>query len=374
MEPRTMKDKRILLVCSERSDGFETASDVEHFTKHPYSVRAILYHLSLQGWQTCRAGWKTSSHLGSLAKRIDDFKPSIIYTYGSTVALNPLICRRFLCKWKSFKVIHGWDDLYGDIWGEIAGWPGRLLMNVIERLIVTLSDHVITLSYFLHSRGKKWGVDCHYIPNGADVPIFDHSACTIRLEGEMKLVYTGDQAKWKKTADICEAMRHVPNTIKLYLTGEHYAYLDSYASDNCIFLGYVSKNDQMCVMNQADVLVSTADQDCNAKLQEYLRFKKPILGYDGRMNFFFTNGRNALLTRDYPVALRHLAHDPQLRQLLATNAERDLLVFTWSEIASQFHAFFCHMLANPDRSKTAVTGNRLRSSESIGKYFVQTTG
>lgn len=339
MEPRTMDDKRILLVCSERSDWFETASDLDHFTKHPYSVRAIFYNLSLKGWKTCRAGWKTSSNLRALAQRIDEFKPAIIYTYGSTVALNPLICRMFLCKWKNFKVIHGWDDLYGDIWGEIAGWPGRLLMNVIERLIVTLSDHVITLSYFLQSRGKKWGVDCHYIPNGADIPLFDHSACAIRLEGEMKLVYTGDQAKWKRTADICEAMRHVPKNIKLYLTGHPYPYLASYASENCIFLGYISKNDQHCVMNQTDVLVCTADQDCNAKLQEYLRFKKPILGYDGRMNLFFKNGVNALLTRNYPEAIMTLYHKPDLRRVLVTNAEREIHVFTWSEIAAQFDAF-----------------------------------
>jgi hypothetical protein len=348
-----MDDKRILLVCSERSDWFETASDLEHFTKHPYSVRAIFYNLSLKGWKTCRAGWKTSSNLRALAQRIDEFKPAIIYTYGSTVALNPLICRRFLCKWKNFKVVHGWDDRYGDIYGSLWGFPGRLLMNVIEWMIITRSDHVVTLSRYLQNLGKTWGIDCHYIPNGADIPIFDRSACAIRLEGELKLVYTGDQAKWKRTADICEAMRHVPKTIKLYLTGEHYAYLDSYASDNCIFLGFVSRNDQMCVMDQADVLVSTADQDCNAKLQEYLRFKKPILGYDGRMNLFFTNGCNALLTREYPVAIRQLANDPQLRQFLATNAERDLLVFTWSEIASQFHALFCHMLATPTPLRTA---------------------
>jgi len=226
-------------------------------------------------------------------------------------------------------------------------------MNVVERLIITRSDYVITLSRYLQNLGRAWGIDCHYIPNGADIPVFDRSACAIQLEGELKLVYTGDQAKWKRTADICEAMRHVPQTIKLYLTGEHYAYLDAYASGNCIFLGFVSKNDQMCVMDQADVLVSTADQDCNAKLQEYLRFKKPILGYDGRMSLFFTNGRNALLTRDYPAALRQLANDSQLRQRLATNAERDLPVFTWSEIATQFHAFFCHMLANPTPLRTA---------------------
>ena len=317
---KTTNCKRILLVSSDCTDWFETATDLEHFTKFPYSVRAILYYLSLQGWCTRRAGRKTSSRLWSLAKCIDDFKPSVIYTYGSTVALNPLICRIFFCKWKTFKVVHGWDDLYGDIWNEIAGWPGRLFMNIMEWLIVSCSDHVVTLSYFLQNRGKPWGVNCHYIPNGADIPVFNRAAGSIHLNGELNLVYTGDQAKWKRTVEICEAMRHVPKNIKLYLTGHPYPYLKKYASENCIFLGYVSKNDQLCVMDQADVLVTTADQDCNAKLQEYLRFKKPILGYDGRMNRLFKNGVNALLTKNYPEAIMTLYRQPDLRQSLASSA------------------------------------------------------
>jgi glycosyltransferase involved in cell wall biosynthesis len=93
-------------------------------------------------------------------------------------------------------------------------------------------------------------------------------------------------------------------------------------------------------MTQADAFVVTADQDCNAKLQEYLRFKKPILGYDGRLNLFFTNGRNALLTRDYAAAIRSLVDDPKLGRTLVQNAAQDIPVYTWLEIARQFDAYF----------------------------------
>lgn len=332
--------KRILLVSSDRRDWFEHVSDEEHFAKTPYSVGAILYNLSKLGWETARAGWNTSRSLGKLAKKIDQFKPDIIYTYGSTVALNPLLCRKLFCSWKNFKVIHGWDDLYGDVWGDMFGFPGRAFMNVVEKQIVKRSDAVVTLSYFLQKRGKKWGIDCHYIPNGAD-PI-DRSAVRgdIKLEGEMKLVYTGDQARWKRTAEICEAMRHVPKEIKLYLTGQHYPYLDEYASDNCIFLGYVSKEEQFNVMSQADVFVCTADQDCNAKIQEYLRWERPYLGYDGRSNLFFKNNHNALLTKNYPEAIMRLFEDPKLRSTLTENAKCDLPLYSWSEIAEQFDAFY----------------------------------
>ncbi len=333
-------EKRILLVSSDRRDWFERVSDEEHFRKAPYSVGAILYNLSQIGWKTARSGWSTSRSLIKLAKKIDQFKPDIVYTYGSTVALNPLICRKFFCSWRIFKVVHGWDDLYGDVWGDLFGLSGRILMNAIEKQIITRSDAVVTLSYFLQNRGKKWGVDCKYIPNGAD-PV-DRNAIhgNIKLEGTMKIVYTGDQARWKRTAEICEAMRHVPKDIKLYLTGRHYSYLDKYASENCIFLGYVSKEEQYHVMSQADVLVCTADQDCNAKIQEYLRWERPYLGYDGRANLFFKNGHNALLTKNYPEAIIRLYESPQLRLELAANAKAEIPIYSWAEIALLFNEYF----------------------------------
>lgn len=336
--------RRILLVSSHRAKNFETNSNLEHFQEHPYSTFAIMYHLEKLGWATRYAGIRTSASLRKLTRCIDEFQPTIIYTYGSTVALNPLICRKLFCQWKNFHVIHGWDDVYGDIWGDFAGWPGRLLMNIMEYLIIKYSDRVVTLSYYLQNRGRRWDVECHYIPNGADIPQFDLAQSQVQLTGDFNLVYCGAQSRWKRTYEICEAMRHVPSNIKLYLTGKPYKYLQKYASDNCIFLGYLSKNDQLCVMAQADVFVSTANQDCNAKLQEYLRFKKPILGYDGIMNLFFKNGHTALLTKDYPAAIMQLYQQPELCQTLATNAAREIPLYNWMEIAQKFDHFLKQLL------------------------------
>ena len=335
---------RLLIATSHRTPGFETLSTEEFYRQAPYSLGAILHHLELRGWETRRLGLASTRNPLKLAGAIDDFRPDIVYTYGSLTALLPLIARRRFCRHRAFRVVHGWDDVYGEIWRDVYGRLPGWCMDVMERQIITRSDAVVTLSRFLQQRGRKWGVECHYIPNGADVPPFDPAASAIRLQGRLKLVYTGDAARWKRTWEICAAMRQVPGDIRLYLTGTHYPYLDSYASDNCTFLGYLSKSDQLSVMAQADVLVVTADQDCNAKLQEYLRFGKPILGYDGRANLFFTNGRNALLTRDYPAAIRRLADEPDLRQRLADNARTDLPVHSWAEIAGQFDEYFRSLL------------------------------
>lgn len=334
--------KRILYVSSTRRPWFESQSCDEHFRNAPYSIDAIGYNLEKSGWTVGWCGWKTSKSLRLLAKKIDEFKPDVIYTYGSTVALHPLICRRFLCKHKTFKVVHGWDDHYGRIWGDLFGWPGKVLMDWMEKRIVKNSDAVVTLSYELQKIGRKWGVECKYIPNGADPLEKLLVEGDIKLTGRFNIVYTGDKAKWKRTEDICAAMRTLPKDIKLYLTGQNEAYLSKYESDNCIFLGWLSKEEQFNVMSQADAFVCTSDQDCNAKLQEYLRWKKPILGFDGEANNFFKNGENALLAKngDYAPLIEKLASDPAFCQRLSENAARDIPVYSWAEIAQQFDEYF----------------------------------
>lgn len=332
--------KRIFFVSSTRSEWFDNQDPEEHVKAAPYSVDAIGYNLHRLGWTVAWAGWTTTRNPFCLAKRIDEFKPDVIYTYGALVSLHPIFCRRFLCRHTAFKVVHGWDDHYERIWGEMFGWLGRVFMSWLQKRIILNSDAVVTLSFALQKLGASWGVNCHYIPNGADEIDASRVQGEIRLEGRFNLVYTGDKAKWKRTAEICEAMRHVPKDIKLYLTGRKEMYLNAYASENCIFLGWLSKEEQWNVMRQADAFVVTADQDCNAKLQEYLRWKKPILGYDGEANNFFKNGRTAILTRDYPSAILRLANDSALCRDMAARATEEIPVHTWLEIAGLFECLF----------------------------------
>lgn len=333
---------RILIASSSRSPWFESQDPDEHMKFAPYSVDAIGANILKLGHAANWVGWPTTHNPFRLARRIDELKPDIVYTYGAITSLNPILCRKLLCKHKAFKIIHGWDDEYGVVWNTIIGWPGRVFFNWMERAIVTKSDQVITLSRFLQHKGRKWGVECHFIPNGADTIDLTRAKGAIKLTGRFNIVYTGDKAKWKRTDDVCRSMQKLPKDIKLYLTGHDYDYLKPYASENCVFLGYLSKEEQFNVMSQADAFVVTADQDCNAKLQEYLRWHKPILAFDGRPNLFFKNGRNALLAKDgdYVPLIERLANDPVLCKKLADNAANDIPVYSWLEIAKQFIEYF----------------------------------
>jgi len=335
-------EKRLLMVSSHRTKEWEELPTEEFYKKWTYSLGAIAYNLEKLGWTVERANIHSSKNPAKLAKKIDKFKPSIIYTYGSLTALNPLISRKLFCKHKDFLVVHGWDDVYGEIWDDVYGKIPGLFMHFIEKLIVKKSDAVVTLSLYNQARGLEWGKVSEYIPNACNDNFkeFDISQGSIKMEGDFNILYTGDQAKWKRPSDVCSAMAKLPENIKLYLTGQHYPYLDKYASDNCIFLGYVSKEDMWSLINQCDALVCTANQDCNAKFHEYLKAEKPILGYDERANMLFKNRHNAYLTKDYAAAIIDLYEHPELCKKLVENAKKDIPVNTWYETAQLFDEYF----------------------------------
>lgn len=342
-----LKKNRLLYVSSTRAPWYSKSStSAEHFSNAPYSVDAIGYNLEKLGWEVAWLGIADTRNPFHLAKEIDQFRPDVIYTYGATVSVWPIILKRLGCRHKKFVVVHGWDDPYDRIGGELLGWPGKLLMLAIQKILVKRSDAVVTLSYALQKLGRKWGVDCKYIPNGADPLAELKIDGGIRLDGRFNVVYTGDKVRWKRTADICRSMRKLPKDIKLYMTGREVDYLKEYLSDNCISLGWLSKEEQYSVMSQADAFVSTSNQDCNAKLQEYLRWKKPILALHGEADNFFKDGENALLATDgdYAPLIEKLANDPGLCKRLAENAEKQIPVYSWYEIAQQFDAYFKELL------------------------------
>lgn len=339
--------KKILYVSSSRWPWYRKGTSAEdHFAAAPYSIDAIGYHLQRRGWDVAWLGAHETRNPFRLAKEIDAFRPDIIYTYGATSAIWPIFLKRHLCRHRAFTVVHGWDDHYDRIGREVLGWPGKILLGLSQKFLVKHSDAVVTLSYALQQLGRTWGVDCQYIPNGADPREMLTVKGGIELTGRFNLVYTGDKARWKRTEDICRAMRQLPKEIKLYLTGRDEAYLKKYRSDNCIFLGWLSKEEQYNVMRQADAFVCTSNQDCNAKLQEYLRWKKPILALHGEADNFFTDGETALLATDgdYAPLIKRLAGDPALCKRLAENAARDIPVYSWAEIAEQFEAYFMKVM------------------------------
>lgn len=359
--PGHTRPLRLLISSSEAAPWYDEIQDVgEHYRRQPYTLGAIAWHLHHDlGWEIAWAGRRTSGSPKRLGQLVASFRPDIIYTYGAWTALRPLALRRARGAAgeaaRTAIIVHGWDDAYGDIWGSKLGWFGRVPMTVLERRIVAQSDGVVTLSRFLQARARRRGIEAYYIPNGADPVAPPPVGGAADPAGGFTLVYTGDQASWKRTADICRSMAQLPADVRLILTGRTYPYLKRYASERCVFRGFVSKDEQLRILRKADALVCTADQDCNAKLQEYLRWDKPCLGYDGRANLFFTQGQNALLCDgDYAPAIRRLRTEPGLAGALVANARRDIPVLRWSRIAGLFDTLFRALIAERGEASCAA--------------------
>jgi hypothetical protein len=334
--------RELLYVTSSRDGWLRDGSVDRYYAESPFGHAAALFSLRRLGWSVrCVGFWGSLNPLG-LRRRVRGCKPQVVLTNGVT-SLSPIMLRGVSTRMRC-PIVFAWDDYYSEIWRANFGRFAGLFMTMYERQIVRRSDHILTISHYNQQRAQGWGKRTWFVPNGCDVPEFDVDKCPIRLDGAMNLVYSGDQARYKRTYEVVQAMAKLPKNIKLYLTGHPYEYLKPCASENVVFLGYLSKNDMWSVIDQADVCVCTADQDCNAKFHEYLRMKKPILGYDGKPNWLFKNRHNALLTKDYVSAIMELSARPDWRRELAENAAREIPVYTWREIAQQWDVVFGEIL------------------------------
>jgi len=335
--------KRLLVSYSARDLDYVNLSDDTFYAKYPTAAGIIQRNLKSLGWEIQRLGLKQTWNPFVLRKYLLDFQPDLILAYGST---GEVPCwARALSSWRG-PVVHCWDDYYDEIWevtfGKAAGW----FMRHLEKRIICRSDFVITLSKYNVARAQRWGKEARYIPNGCDeIQPYDPARAAVKLEGDMKIVYCGNQGRYKRVHELVQAMHRVPRNIRLYLTGAPAPYLEAMAPSNVVFLGLLPKEEVWNVMHQADVLASTSDQDCGCKLHEYLRYKKPLLLRDGKARFFFTDHVNALLTTDYEGAIMELYGDPGLRQALVSNATRDFTVHTWLEIAQEYENAFQGMIA-----------------------------
>jgi len=326
-------NKRLFYITSSRNRWLMEASLEDAYRSVPFGQVALLYNLDRYGWKAQKSGFHASVCPWQVARTMKQFKPSMVLTSGTT-GFSPVFARRM--SRYSVPIVIAWEDYYDVLWRANFGRVAGAFMRWFERQLVIRSDYVITISLYNKSRAEAWGKKTWYVPNGCDVPEYDQSKCAVRLEGKMNLVYCGDQGPYKQAGDIIKVMGAVPPEIKLYLVGDPNPAFHKYASSNVIFLGRLSENDKWAVMSRADVLVCTANTDCNAKFHEYLRMGKPILGYDGIPNYLFNNRRNALLTKDYPSAIMELYRSPELRRSLAENAAKDIPVYEWREIARRF--------------------------------------
>ncbi len=270
-----------------------------------------------------------------------NFNPDLIITEWVPASLIPLFLRKL-------GLIHcpitlNWGDYYAEMMGNTFKHP-TFIVKLMEDYTVKNVDFITTVSRRNEKIAKEKGKTVFYIPHG----VFRTDKRTkininkLKTQKEnITAIYLGDQSKWKKVDHLIEAVKGLP--CDLFMFGKTNPEFQKIASKNVHFMGYVDKFEVKSILEQADIVVNTGDQDCNYKIFEYINAKKAILAYDGLTNNILKNGENALLTKDFKNGLIELIKNKKLRNKISKNIQK-YKVYTWEEIADMYINAYKEML------------------------------
>ncbi|QLJ52185.1 MAG: LPS biosynthesis RfbU related protein [Candidatus Fermentimicrarchaeum limneticum] len=79
----------------------------------------------------------------------------------------PVLSCRFISAVKGSKLFITWHEFWGDYWHEYLGWPIGVFGKMVERLALSLSPRIISVSEFTKMK-LKTNKRVYVIPNGLD--------------------------------------------------------------------------------------------------------------------------------------------------------------------------------------------------------------
>lgn len=274
------------------------------------------------------------------------FKPDIIKVSWVPSSMLPLILKRLGLV--NCPVVMDWTDYYDEM---MTNYP-KSIVRFMERFSVKNADFITTSSRRNEKRAKDMGKQVLYIPFG----YFKESKETkINLDelktkkNNLKILYLGDQSKWKKVDELILACMEL--NCDLFLLGTINTEFQEMAknSKNIHFIGRVDELEVSSILRQADILVNTSNQDSNYKFFEYIHVGKPVLCYDGYPANLFTHKENAYLTKNFKQALIELINDKKLRQKLEKNIKK-IKSYDWDEVTNM-HINLYKKLISMEKSK-----------------------
>ncbi len=296
------------------------------------------------------------------------FKPDLIVTEWIPAALVPVFFRQLgLLK---CPVTLNWGDYYAEMipsypaWlakhidktapaiaskGSWAVYRPKWILRLLENYVAKQADFITTISRRNEARARAWGKQVHFIPLGYWPP----RPTKIDLHSEqssanhLKVVYVGTINRAKMVDLMIEGVRGLP--CDLYLFGRPDPELQANAPANVHFMGYVDEREVVSVLQQADIVTSMNNQDCNYKFIEYIAARKPILTCTGLPANVFQHRETAYLAKDFREGLSELLQDAALRQKLAEQVAK-IPIFTWDQVIAQYIKVYQEYLEAHPRS------------------------
>ena len=199
---------------------------------------------------------------------------------------------------------HGcsWVADYRDLWIEghiyLGMWPFTALEKYLEKKYVgNYADIITTVSEPLANiLRKKFTAPVNVIENGYDEDDYKRKFSLYFEDAKKRIVYTGtiypgkrDPSPLFAAIEKMAQANKIMSDFEVLFFGSQTDWLDALIIKYKVqpwvkYMGYVSRDDALCIQNQADILLflewenGSVDGILTGKLFEYLAMRKPILG------------------------------------------------------------------------------------------------
>jgi hypothetical protein len=266
------------------------------------------------------------------------FSPDVMIVSG-LIGFLPILLKKIGLIRKP--IIYYWGDYFHEAMG--LKW-GVDKCAFLEFFCAKNASFITTPSKFLENLCDIIGIkNVKYIPHGVIENINQIKANPLNELNEkqkklLKFVYLGDVEKYKKTNKIIDAV--INKSCILYIIGKaNDKELLKNLPENVIYLEEMPHEKAISYVKACDIAVITSDQDSTLKMFEYLAMCKPILAFNGRINYVLTHCENAYLTSDFNKGVDKLIKNKKLCSELSQNS-KNFKVYKWHEIGNLYNKLF----------------------------------
>ena len=206
--------------------------------------------------------WKKT--FWSQLKKVSKHKPDIVMT--RTRFFSNTLLGLFFAKRKRKPLIHvehGSDFVL--LSNKIKTFFAKIYDHVLGRMVFRCADEVIAISEAVHKFSSKFtNKKIPIITRGVDFELYHEKKDLLiekRFKNKKKILFLGRLYKWKGVDKAIEAFKKLNNEDAVYIIagdGGDKARLEKKANKNIIFLGSVSFERAIKLLNSADIYLHSA--------------------------------------------------------------------------------------------------------------------
>lgn len=231
------------------------------------------------------------------------------------------------------------------------------ILYLLWKKIFKKADCIQVISNYLSDFAKKYGANCpiEVIPNGVDLNKFKSKIENLKINDEIILITTSRLVKKNAVGDIIEALKYLPENVKLIIIGdgtekEKLSALSSRLSvqERISFLGYLEHEEMIGHLQNADIFIRPSlSEGLGNSFLEAMAVGIPVIATSvGGIPDFLTNEVTGLFCEvNNPKSIAdkvemYLEND-ELRKKIVSNAQNMVTQkYDWNLISQKMENLF----------------------------------